>query len=125
MDRVKEIHETIIVQDEQFSIAQRGVVTSCAIAAAIMIQIPDARRIKVNQQEISWLDVSENKRYVFRTPSVAQSFIRNWDAGESCRPIGFTLTNAQLVRVREPKPKSVQSRIAASGRRSPEESCQQ
>jgi hypothetical protein len=132
------MRKNISVSDPEIAIAQRGVTTSCAIAAAIMTQVPTARRINVNKDEISWLDVSRNLRLVFRTPKSAQVFIENWDNGEPCRPFAFSLTDSQLIATRVPRPKSTEARIKASGkplaptknpgklrRRTPDESCEQ
>lgn len=132
------MRKNISVSDPEIAIAQRGMTTSCAIAAAIMTQVPSSRRIKVTGDEISWLDVDRNERLIFRTPKSAQVFIENWDQGQPCQPFAFSLTDSQLIERRSPRPKSTSARIKSSGkqlkptkepgklrRRTTEESCEQ
>lgn len=106
----------IVVQEGEIAIAQRGVSTSCAIAAAIMTQIPTARRIKVARDEISWLDLRWNERLIFRTPDSAKVFIENWDLGNPCQPFTFALTDNSLLARRAPRTKSTRARVGDSGR---------
>lgn len=105
------MRETIAVKDLEIAIAQRGVTTRCAIAAAIMGQVPPARYIKVNQDTISWLDVDRQERLVFRTPPEAAAFIDHWDRGEPVEPISFALTDSKLVERRPPARTSIRTRV--------------
>lgn len=107
------------ITDEELFIARRGVNTRCAIAAAIMRQVPVARRIKVTPDEISWLDVSRHERFVFRTPPSAQDFIRRWDAQEDVAPFTFALSDASLIRRRVPRIRSAADRCQAPLRTKP------
>ena len=108
------MRNNIVIDDFEISIAQRGVTTRCAIAAAIMTQIPAARHIKVDENTISWLDVDRRERFVFRTPESAKVFIRNWDQGNSVSPFGFTLTDTALIDRRPPKAQSTRTRVTRS-----------
>ncbi len=65
---------SISVKDEEIFIAKRGVTTRCAIAAAIMSQVPAARHIKVTPETISYLDVNRQERVVYQTPLKAAEF---------------------------------------------------
>lgn len=106
----------ISVQDGEMAIAQRGVKTSCAIAAAIMSQVPAARFIKVDQDSISWLDVNRQERLVFRTPEPAKAFIESWDRGEQCEPFTFTLTDTALIERRPPRARTAKTRVSQAGK---------
>jgi len=101
----------IVVDDEEISIAQRGITTRCAIAAAIMRRVPAARYIKVTKDTISYLDKDRQLRFKFRTPPTAVGFIRRWDAGEPVGPIGFSLTEAALISCRPPRQVKTKDRI--------------
>jgi hypothetical protein len=105
------MRKDIVVADEEISIAQRGITTRCAIAAAIMRQVPDARYIKVTKDTISYLDVNRQLRFKFRTPPTAVGFIRRWDAGEKVSPIGFSLTEAALISCRPPRMVKTKQRV--------------
>jgi hypothetical protein len=107
------------ITDVELFIARRGVSTRCAIAAAIMTQIPSARRIKVDRETISWLDVSRNERWIFRTPPAARNFIEHWDAGEEVAPFTFAVSDASLVGVKVPRIRSAESRLTAPLRTNP------
>jgi len=117
--RSKHYVRQLKVTDEELFIARRGVNTRCAIAAAIMMQVPSSRRIKVNRAEISWLDVDLNRRFVYRTPPQARQFVERWDANEKVEPFTFTLTDNFLVAVREPKVRSAAYRCQAPLRAKP------
>lgn len=104
----------ITVAQPEISIAQRGVTTRCAIAAAIMMQVPAARHIRVDENKIAWLDVARHERLVFRTPAAAQEFIRQWDAGSEVEPFSFTLTDTALIERREPKVRAARDRVQKS-----------
>lgn len=105
------MRNNISVQEEAFSIAQRGVKTRCAIAAAIMVQVPAARHIKVDRDTIAWLDVDRQERLIFRTPKSAQEFIDHWDAGDEVEPFRFTLTDTALIERRPPKTQTARTRV--------------
>lgn len=105
------MRNNIVVDDFEINIAQRGVTTRCAIAAAIMTQIPAARHIKVDEDTISWLDVDRRERLVFRTPASAKVFIRDWDQGNPVGPFGFTLTDTALIDRKPPKAQSTRTRV--------------
>lgn len=107
------------ITDVELFIARRGVSTRCAIAAAIMNQVPPARRIKVDRETIAWLDVSLNQRFIFRTPPSVQEFIRRWDASEEVAPFTFALSDASLIAVRRPRIRSTTARISAPLRTKP------
>lgn len=101
----------ITVTDVELFIARRGVRTRCAIAAAIMTQVPAARYIKVDQDTISWLDVDRQERLVFRTPPSAQSFITAWDEGSDVEGFEFSLTDTALLERRRPKTATTVTRV--------------
>lgn len=105
------MRKEISVQEGEIAIAQRGVSTRCAIAAAIMTQVPAARNIKVDRDTISWRDVDRQERLVFRTPPSAVTFIENWDLGNPVEPFGFYLTDSQLIERRAPRTVSTRTRI--------------
>jgi hypothetical protein len=113
------VRKELKITEEELFIARRGVSTRCAIAAAIMTQVPSARRIKVDQSEISWLDVERNERLVFRTPPSAQEFVRRWDNAQEVAPFTFVLSDAMLLARRKPKVRSREARIAAPLRSTP------
>lgn len=101
----------IIVDDEEISIAKRGITTRCAVAAAIMNRVPAARYIRVNKKTISYLDTDRQMRYTFRTPPTVRSFIERWDREEQVAPIGFALTENDLISFRPPKQASTRARV--------------
>lgn len=105
------MRNNISVQKEAFSIAQRGVKTRCAIAAAIMMQVPAARHVKVDQETIAWLDVDRQERLTFRTPQSAKRFIEQWDAGAEVEPFHFTLTDTALIERRPPRTQTARTRV--------------
>jgi hypothetical protein len=105
------MHHNISVKDSEIFIAKRGVTTRCAIAAAIMTQVPSARYIKVDRDTISWLDIDRQERLVFRTPEQGRDFIEHWDAGEAVQPISFALTDSKLVERRPPRAVSPRTRL--------------
>lgn len=107
------------ITDAELFIARRGVSTRCAIAAAIMTQVPSARRIKVDRETIAWLDVEQNQRFIFRTPPSARTFIEQWDAGEEVAPFTFALADASLIAIKTPKVRSAESRLSAPLRSTP------
>jgi hypothetical protein len=97
------MRKNIEVKDEEIFIARRGVKTRCAIVAAIMLRVPAARHIKVDQNTISWLDTERRERLIFRTPESAAAFIDRWDREEEVEPISFSLTDSLLIERRRPK----------------------
>jgi hypothetical protein len=101
----------ITVRDDEIHMAQRGTTTRCAIAAAIMDQVPQARYIKVDEHTISWLDTDRRERFVYRTPPTAVGFLRRWDRGEDVTPIRFALTDAALIERRTPKEATPRTRV--------------
>jgi hypothetical protein len=105
------VRNNISVQEEAFSIAQRGVKTRCAIAWAIMVQVPAARHIKVDRDTIAWLDVDRQERLTFRTPKPAREFIEQWDRGEEVKPFSFTLTDSALIERRPPRTQTARARV--------------
>lgn len=105
------MRKDIVVADEDVSLAQRGITTRCAIAAAIMRQVPAARYIKVTKDTISYLDVDRQLRFKFRTPPTAVGFIKRWDAGEKVSPIGFSLTETALISARPPRAVKTRDRV--------------
>lgn len=101
----------VSVQAEQIVIAQRGVLTRCAIVAAIMSQVPASRYVKVTRETISWLDVDRQERLIFRTPPKAVAFIEAWDAGEAVSPLEFSLTDTALIERRSPRRVATRTRV--------------
>ena len=104
---------SISVRDEEIYIAQRGVTTRCAIAAAIMTQVPTARYIRVDQDTISYLDVYRQERLVYRTPPEAADFIDHWDRGGQVQPVSFMLS--RLLERRPTKQVSAHTRVKRDG----------
>ncbi len=100
---------SISVKDEEIFIAKRGVTTRCAIAAAIMSQVPAARHIKVTPETISYLDVNRQERIVYQTPPKAAEFIDHWDRGEQVEPVSFMLN--RILERRPPRRVSTQTRV--------------
>jgi hypothetical protein len=105
------MRKNIAITDAELFIARRGVRTRCAIAAAIMTQIPSARHIKVDQETISWLDVDRRERLIFRTPLSARQFIEAWDEGREVAGFAFSLTDTALLERREPRSPGTATRI--------------
>lgn len=105
------MRKQITVDEAEINIAQRGVTIRCAIAAAIMSQVPSARYIKVTKSTIAWLDVDRRERLIFRTPPSAQVFIDNWDNDLMVGPFQFALTDSTLIERRAPRVQSTRARV--------------
>jgi len=69
----------------------RSAANHCMIAAAIKEKIPTARWVLVDLQSIRWTDRKAGRRFIFRTPLMAQKALLDFDKGMSVRPFEFTL----------------------------------
>lgn len=104
---------SISVRDEEILLAKRGVTTRCAIAAAIMSQVPAAKYITVTHDTISYLDRRSYERIVYLTPLRAAEFIDSWDRGQQVEPIKFMLN--RILERRPPRQVSTQTRVKRDG----------
>jgi hypothetical protein len=89
----------ISVLEKHFTEALAKNSSHCAIAFAIRDAVPSARRISVDLQTIRWTDTKKGVRFVFLTPSLAQTeVIIPFDQGEECKPVTFRMRPAWVVR---------------------------
>lgn len=84
-----EPRQFIKVTQADLDAATRSDSRTCAVATAIARTLPDAQRITVDMLFVKLTEAGE--RYVFATPPVVQSYIIDFDAGESISPFNFRL----------------------------------
>lgn len=70
----------------------------CVVARAIAREFPDATRIEVDTQAIRF--TKDNKRLVYLTPWIAQSYVIAFDAGDPIGPFEFRIANPIEVKRR-------------------------
>lgn len=89
--------QTIEITRDDIALAEAHSSSHCMIADAIQRQIPNAKRVRVDLQSISWSDYTQNQRVTYLTPRVAQLALINFDQGTHEHPFKFQLPSKPVL----------------------------
>jgi hypothetical protein len=88
----------IAVEQSHIDEALRASSSHCAIAMAIQSTLPTAKFIAVDVQCIRFTLPERQMRFCFLTPHAARELVINFDQGEECRPVSFSMKPAFIAK---------------------------